>query len=283
MEDKKKVKYSNVLNNLILKDFTAIDIDVFMLICQRMRDKGTQRLVLTFTELKKILGLSRQRNEYFQSELERIDEKLETVKYYHKDEKKRKRLILFPTFFSTIEDTYDEDLGHIEANTLVITVNPDCVNLLNELTDNYTAFDLKELISLETKYSKQLFRLLKQWRREGKYKVNSIDMFKSIMDCPKSYTAKYIMDKIIKPSINELSAKNIFKNLTVETIRDESKRGRPIVGYTFTFDKEEANNNQQVKATKVKPNPNNRFNNFEGRNYSSTDYADMERMFANNN
>jgi len=51
-----------------------------------------------------------------------------------------------------------------------IKINPDFAWLLNEFTDKmkgYTIFELQESVGLQSKYAKNLYRILKQWRTKG--------------------------------------------------------------------------------------------------------------------
>lgn len=107
--------------------------------------------------------------------------------------------------------------------------------ILNNLTSNFTRFELQEFVNLKSEYSKKLYRMLKQYKSSGWWKV-SVEEFNRILDVPKSYTSSITNRDILNPCIEEL--KEYFKNLTCEKIR-ASKRGKPIVAYEFSFDKED--------------------------------------------
>lgn len=55
-----------------------------------------------------------------------------------------------------------------EFKKLEIEVNPKFEYIVNELTKNFTGFKLEEFIALSGKYTKTLYRLLKQFRKTGK-------------------------------------------------------------------------------------------------------------------
>lgn len=132
--------------------------------------------------------------------------------------------VLFPTF--TI---------NLNKQELTIAVNEHFKFILNELIKNFTRFELKDFISLQSKYSKTLFRLLKQFKTTGILDI-SLNDFVIKMDIPTSYRIKDITNKIINPSLKELQ--NYFMNLQC-TIKYEQKRGKPVTGYIFTFKPEE--------------------------------------------
>ena len=97
---------------------------------------------------------------------------------------------------------------------------------------NFTAFELKQFMSLESKYAKTLYRLLKQFRSTGDLMITAED-FRDRLGIPKAYTSKIITRDIIKPTVDALQ--DFFPHLTYEVIRS-SRQGRPIKGYKFIFD-----------------------------------------------
>lgn len=164
---------------------------------------------------------------------------------------------------------------------LKISVNKDFKFILNELVKNFTRFDLHEFIKLDSKYSKTLYRLLKQYRSTGRYEVG-IEKFKEIMDSPNSYSNKHIMDKIIKASINELNSKSYFQNLTCIP-KYAHRRGRPVIGYIFTFTPEICQNKDKYSSEEKMKNSINitkrRYIEPKQRKY---DYEEIEKFLLNN-
>jgi len=134
---------------------------------------------------------------------------------------------LFPTFIIDGEDT----------NTLRVSINPEFKYLTN-LFDMFTAFELEDYNRMSTSYGQELYRLIKQFRTTGFYRVKIEDL-RHLLSVPKSYSnAK--MDQVVfsKTTVSDLS--NAFKNFKIIQERGAG-RGRPIIGYTFTFDKEKPN------------------------------------------
>ena len=80
-----------------------------------------------------------------------------------------------------------------------------------------------------------MYRLLKQFKTTGIFEIK-LDDFRKRMDCPISYSNKYVMDLIIKPVLKELQ--NYFIDLQC-TVQYAHKRGRPVEGYIFTFKPEQ--------------------------------------------
>ena len=179
--------------------------------------------------------------------------------------------VLFPTF-----------IINISKQVLIISVNEKFKFILNEIVKNFTRFDLREFVRLGSKYSKSLYRLLKQYRNTGYYET-SLETFREKMDIPKSYTNRDIMSKVINTSLKELQ--NYFKDLKC-IVKYANKRGKPVTGYIFTFAPEkkveqvsEKQKTELQKGTITKQRKSraiNSFTNFQQHGYSSEDYKKME-------
>ena len=224
----KVIKYDNFMNRLRFSNFTQVDLNFLMSLCSQMKEQNTNRMSFSFRELREMSGYTKSNSiKQFDSELERMNEKLMKITCRMRTETKIIMFVLFPTF--------DIDL---EEQLLTVSVNEDFKFVLNQITKNFTRFELGEFVSLGSKYSKNLYRLLKQYRSTGRYEVTVTD-FREIMCCPVSYSNKYLMDLIIRPSLQELG--NYFQDLQCET-KYARKRGRPVTGYVFTFTPEKRKN-----------------------------------------
>ena len=106
----------------------------------------------------------------------------------------------------------------------------DALPLLNGL-DSWVRYSLQQFNELESSYSKTMFRLLKQFRTKG-FAYFSKDDFHELLDIPKSYRQSDINKNVIKPIRQELTA--IFKGLTIKKKYGKG-RGKPVIGYQFTF------------------------------------------------
>lgn len=179
-----------------------------------------------------------------------------------KDEKRnlygKETINLFNSYKIFFHDRSFTQFSHLE-----LKINETFKYLVNELTKDFTEFELLEFIGINGKYAKTLYRLLKQFRNTGNlsiFKCNWQD-FCDIMQIPNNYTQSKIDEKILKPAIKELSAEpnlftnekqTIFKNLTYKKIKDPKSRGRggKVIGIEFTFDKETKETNNKSKKNK---------------------------------
>lgn len=271
------VKYKNDMNTLHFHGFSAIDLDMLMALCSRMRDKDEDVMEFDFEYLKTIMEYKAKDKERFINNLDEMNNKLIKVTASFHTQTKKVMFVLFPTFEI---DT--------EKETLTVRVNPDFKYLLNEISEQFTLFELQEFVSLSGKYSKNLYRLLKQYRRTGTYKIEASE-FQKRMDIPEELEKKYHMRNCIKPAIEELTRLCYFKDLKVEPIKAR-KKGAPVTAYEFTFRKSDNIHgqasfhdidslNNYAKEAGLKQKKKNRFNNFEGQVY---DMQEIEHTLLNN-
>lgn len=230
---KNEVKYNNALNTLRFEKFTAMDYNVLMCLCYKLKNQGSKKIVLKFDELKQLTEFQDQSTTAFANALDRMIEKLIKVNAKYVTEGKRAYLMLFKTF------VIDE-----KKKTLTVSVNEDFTFILNELSNKFTSFELKEFAELDSKYAKSLYKNLKQYKTQGWWKV-SVDDLRTALDVPVNYSNKRIMGDILKPSLKLLDDK--FDNLKCEPIKAQ-KRGAPIEKYYFTFTAEKQIKGQMTIA-----------------------------------
>ena len=271
------VKYENRVNSLGLSGFSAVELNLFMLLCSKTKNKGQELIELDYGNLKKLLGLEKQSDKYLHEELYKMSSKMTKINGNFKNDKKFVAFNLFSTFS-----------GDLEEKKLTVRVNIDFEFLLNEITKNFTRFELSEFVKLESKYSKNLYRLLKQYRKTGTYRVEA-EKFRELMDCPKSYTNKFFMRDCVNVAVKELS-RGYFDDLKVTPIK-APKRGAPIVAYEFTFKPtknipgqyslDDYNEEEEPKKPRKRSGKNakNCFNNFHQREY---DYDALEKGLLQN-
>lgn len=261
------VKYDSYMNSLKFTGFTTTDFNFLMLLCSKMRDKDTTELSISFDELRLKTAYTRTSIQKFRADLERMNEKLMRVTCKLKTETKTIMFVLFPTFEIDIE-----------KQELIVAVNEKFKFILNELIKNFTRFDLNEFVKLDSKYSKSLYRLLKQFKSTGKLEIN-LDEFRMKMDIPSTYTNRDVMSKVINPVLAEL--KNYFQNLQC-TVKYEHKRGKPVSGYIFIFTPEQTFSEKTNKSS-LKQRSKNQFNNFiQEKKMTQEDWDKLEQALLEN-
>lgn len=232
------VKYDNYMNNLKFTGFTTTDFNFLMLLCSKMRDKDIAELTISFDELRSKTGYTQHPIKQFVSDLKRMNDKLMKITCSLETETEIIMFVLFPVFKINLEN-----------QMLTVRVNEEFKFILNNLIKNFTRFELKDFIELQGKYSKTLFRILKQFKSTGILEI-SLNDFITKMDIPKSYRIKDITDKVINPSLEELQ--HYFTDLKC-TVQYAHKRGRPVEGYVFTFAPEKPAQTEEIPIKADKP------------------------------
>lgn len=227
------VQYHNDFNTVPLRGFNEREKRIVMALLHEVKGKDTQVVQLDFETLRGLIGWDDKKGKRNSTEfvkyLETLSDKIMTLRGTLRSESGLRvvKFSLFPTFIIDGEKT----------NTLKVSINPEFKYLTN-LFDMFTAFELEDYNRLSTSYGQELYRLIKQFRTSGFYRVKIEDL-RHLLSVPKSYTnAK--MDQVVfsKTTVTDLS--NAFSNFKIKQERG-SGRGRPIIGYTFTFDKEKPN------------------------------------------
>lgn len=221
------VRYSNQFNAQALRRFTALDLDLLMAIASRVRDQGTDEVVFTFEELRQLAHVKKNlTDKELAARIVEVNDRLLACRFRFQDDS---RTVQF-TLFSGFETDW-------KTAKLLVAVNPRFSFLLNDLTSQFTRFELAEFADLKSSYAKETYRRLKQFRQTGVWKV-SLAEFRRLLDIPDSYRISHINSRVIKPIEDELKP---LMNLKVH--RKFAKvavgRGRSrLVGFEFEFDPE---------------------------------------------
>lgn len=231
MSSKLVTKYHNDMNTIPFRKFNSNELNLFFSICSSVKEKGGNEVVYTFEYLKDLCNYKFTGLERFYNNLLATNEKLKSLSFRFENEDEIIDFVLFTTF----------KINKVKQE-VKIKVNDEFSYILNNLTSNFTRFELEEFVSLKSSYSKAVYRLLKQFRNTGYYKVQ-IDEFKRLLDVPVSYDTTNFNKRVLAPIINELSC--YFNKLKITKVR--AKKGNKIEFLEFKFEKELA----YVKGDKV--------------------------------
>ncbi len=233
------VKIHNDLTNEKLGKMNAKELDLFMTICHKMRDKGTERVVITFDELRKLGNYSATSNKLLKQDIIKANSKLLEFQFLIEKGPKTYQRTLFKDFI-TDEEECTVTVGMWEETTYI----------LNDIASHFTRFELSEFVSLDSKYAKRLYKLIKQYKTQGNFYVSKDEFYKAL-DVPSTYTNPDFNKRCLKPALED--CKKYVPSL--ECVPKKSGRGGAVKGYTFTFSPEVP----QKRTIK------NKFNDFEQR------------------
>ncbi|MDU4618902.1 MAG: RepB family plasmid replication initiator protein [Staphylococcus epidermidis] len=194
------VVYQNEMNLVPLRKFTSTEIDIFFSLCNKLKEQDIKELAIPFEELRHLSNYYHRSLKRFVKDLEHVYDKMLTLTYTERSGLSFKKFVLFTG--------YEVD---VDEQKLIVSINPKLKHVLNEITADFTKFELKEMTHLKSTYSKNMFRLLKQYKHTG-----------------------HINQKVLAPIIKELGF--IFNNLNINKIK--AKKGRKIEWLEFTFDAE---------------------------------------------
>jgi len=211
--------YKNELNAIPFRKFNAVEMDLFFSICSKMRNQGLCKVRFSFEDLKELSSYSQTSINRFVSDLDRTYSKMIGLNIATDKNGVLTRFVLFNKF------VIDRNQQFVEIQT-----NAEFENIINEITGNFTKFELEEFTELNSSYSKTVFRLLKQFRLTGYWKV-SIEDFRKLLDIPQSYQINDLTKRVLVPIQKELSL--VFENLKIKKIK--AKKSNKIEFLEFTF------------------------------------------------
>lgn len=231
--DKVLLKIHNDINFLKLTNFNLYDYKILFSICSQVLEKGTDQVVIPYSELREILNLNSTKTV--------TDSYLEELVFSTHHKQKQINFNINNRFYegeaSLFVNIFKNKSG--EKN-FYVTVNPVTKYYLNKLAREFTIANLKALNSLNSKYSYRLFLQLKQFAKGEKVRHNNklccwknykIEDFKKVMDIPASYRMSDIDKQVLNFSKKEL--KEHFEELTFEKVKKSGKVTNLIIYFKF--------------------------------------------------
>lgn len=232
------IKHHNDLNTVVMRKWTAEEMNFFFAILSKAKEQGISKLIFDTDELKELVNYSKKHKQRWEETMKSCARKVAQLVYYEETEQRFRVMTMFSIF-----DVW------VEKGVVEIELSKNFDYILNHLNANFTTYELAEFTTIRSTYAKTMYRLLKQWRTVG-VKEFSIDELRLLLDIPKSYQICDIDRAVISRIKNELSA--YFKNLKVKKVKS-NKRGNPVLGYEFIWQAEEIKNipEQKKKFEKI--------------------------------
>ena len=216
------VKHHNDLNTVVMRKWTADEMNFFFAVIAKVRDEGTRLMKFDTDELRTIASKDFHLERWSQT-MQSVADKVVDLKYYERTEHSYAVMNLFSYF------RVDEKERIVE-----VEVSSKFEYVVNKLEAQFTQYELAEFTNIRSTYAKTAYRLLKQWRTKGRREF-MIAEFRTLLDMPSYYKPSEIDRLVLKPIKEQLSP--YFQNLKVKKIKSK-KRGTPVIGYEFTWEKE---------------------------------------------
>lgn len=282
---KEIVKYHNDFNKIKLPSFTAQEQNMLFGILMKLKNKGTNKEI-SFTP-QELLSFSTDNlsNKALGDMLFILRDKFFKANFTILIEDKERDLVgkEIINLFQSFKLWYPKgDTNYNHLQRVELQVNPRFEYLINEITSNFTRFELAEFMELSGKYTKTLYRLLKQYRNTGIAKFEWSE-FLRIMDIPENYRQIDIDARILKPALKELTKeRNLFdqqripfQNLTYEKIKGKGRgRGGNVIGIVFKFKPQESE--PQEKTIKYASIHDEFFKKYKDKNFNLGTYGIMK-------
>lgn len=218
------VRYHNDFNDISLRSLTEKELDLLMSVCFKLKNQDINEVRLDFKELRNLSNYASRDIKRFREDIRKASKKIISLQFDFENEEVEGATNIFEAFFLSKK----EDI-------LVIKVKDKYKYLLNELTKNYTKFELEQFIKLKSSYNKLLFKLLKQFdnnkNEDNNWRTFTIEEFRKVLDIPEKYRMSEINSRVLN-KINKTELSTCFKNLEIEY----SKVGRSIEKIKFIWE-----------------------------------------------
>lgn len=211
------VRYDNKINNISLRNFSDKELNIFFTILYKLKNKGINSTDIDFLELKK-LSNGDMNNPRFYNSIQKLNTKLLNLNQTIIDEN---GIILQFNLFNNFRTDPTKKI-------LTVEINKNFKFLFTDLIGNFTQFELAEIVSFKSSYSKNMYRLLKGNTNFHWVHIDLKD-FKRILCIPEKYKMCDIDKVVLNPILRELTP--VFPRLKLEKI----KTGRKITKLKFTW------------------------------------------------
>lgn len=212
------IKYHNDMNKISFTGFNEKELNLFFSLVFLAKEKGTNELTIPFSQLKMLSEDTDRNRDRFIRTLNNVNKKLIALYHQIKVDDITYTFSLFNVFGVNEKD-----------NVLTVEVNKIFSYILNDLIGNFTKFELENFVSLKSTYSKNLFKVLKQWENKKK-KEFSLDEFKALLGITGKYEKMSALDTYVLGQLRK-ELPEFFPNLKIEKI----KTGRAVTSLKFTW------------------------------------------------
>lgn len=243
------VKYSNELHKINFSALGEAQQNILFTLLYEIKHQNTDFLELDIDKISELAEINTHNQGYFIELLNSLT-RFQDLKFRYEinEHGDLRQEVIFPILETQIQN-----------NKIFIKVSQGFRERFLLVNNAFTRYELAEFVSLSSKYTKTIYRYLKQFRHNGFWKINYSD-FKELLGIPKSYKTCDIDKQIIKPTLKELQKeRNLFdmkrtpfKNLKVKKIKGKGKgRGGAIETLEFTFTAENTDNKKTKAENKA--------------------------------
>ena len=132
-----------------------------------------------------------------------------------------------------VKSRWVSKIAYVDSAGIVeLTFAPDVIPLITQLEKSFTAYELKQISSLTSKYAIRLYELLIQWRSVGKTPMFALDDFRFKLGLAEG---DYVKMANFKARVLDTALNQINELTDIIASYEQHKNGRVISGFSFTF------------------------------------------------
>lgn len=206
------VKHHNYISESII-DLEIIELNIFVAIIYKIQ--GLKEVTFDSKEIKRYSGSKERGNKRFDDTLKKLQKKNIILK----TEEGYQSIMPFPTLDFNIKE-----------KKVKVKINEDILPLLNDLKKQFTLYSIDEFVALESKYSKRMFQMLKQYEAIGK-RTFTIEFLKTVLNT--DYKRFYDLEKNVLKKVKD----DINKRTSLKVDYIKNKEGRKIKSVEFSIRK----------------------------------------------
>ncbi|COT11297.1 replication initiation protein [Streptococcus pneumoniae] len=133
------IKHHNDLNTVIMRKWTAEEMNFFFAILAKARDKGTSELIFDKYQLAELANYSVQHNKRFYDTMDNLANHISQLRYIERTSNSVEYMPLFTRF----KVEWEKDLSDMQAR---VSVSPHFEYILNRLSANFTQCEVSPFL-----------------------------------------------------------------------------------------------------------------------------------------
>lgn len=225
------VRYDNVLaDNTVLTRLNATQIDLLMLIFWHLKNRGTERIALKFSQLRKESGHNSIGNVKLATDLDSF-----------KDLDYNSRFTDIPKYRTTpVLPVFSYFHADAASGIFQCEVSKKCESCFSSSNKKeYIGFYYGDLLHMKYKYTKRLFLFLQRFQKLDATSIRPSE-FKQALGIPSSWGHKKIEERILEPADYEFQENSRHMDLIIRVMPTISNgaisTSNRVMYYDFTFD-----------------------------------------------
>lgn len=231
------VMYDSRMNKVYFEGFSKKELNIFMAICAEVKEHGDELVIINVAKFKEEAAFTSGGSSVdFYTVIKTLSQKLAKIHVQFERLKDGLRRTEIGNVFSTL--TYDE----ADYENLYVRVNPDYTWVFNEF-DCYTSFDLECFTRLHGKYSKNLYRLLRQYKK-GEMYVVEVEKLRKLLDIPETVPIKKYKPILLDAMEEIVSIDKEFANFMYDPMKS-NHHGNPITNIRILWGKKAEKHRKQ--------------------------------------